>query len=85
MVTKPIKTILLLLIDGKKLNITENWDGTVNSFSWDEKGEKIYFIAPNFGTVQLFEIKVPTSSNKITQPKQLTNGQFDVSGIVGQV
>lgn len=78
------KNDIIILIDGEKVNITENWDETVHSFAWDTKGEKIYFVAPNFGTVQLFEINVPKSSNKISQPKQLTNGQFDVSGIVGQ-
>ena len=78
------KNDIIILIDGEKVNITENWDETIHSFTWGTKGEKIYFVAPNFGTVQLFEIEVPKSSKKITQPKQLTNGQFDISGIVGQ-
>lgn len=78
------KNDIIILIDGEKVNITENWDETIHSFTWGTKGEKIYFVAPNFGTVQLFEIEVPKSSKKITQPKQLTNGQFDISGIVGK-
>ena len=72
------------MIDGEPVNITENWDGTVNSFLWQDKGDKIYFVAPIFGTVQLFEINVPKNANKIGLPKQLTEGQFDISGIVGQ-
>ncbi|RUA09718.1 MAG: S9 family peptidase [Flavobacteriia bacterium] len=66
---------------GKDINLTRNWDGTVNSFKWSEKGDKIFFVAPVLGTVQLFEIGISASA----MPKQITNGQFDVSGIVGQV
>ena len=76
------KNDIIVVVDGKHINLTESWDGTVNSFVWSNNGDKIYFIAPIDGTVQLFEIEV-TSKNK--QPKQITNGQFDVSGIVGQI
>ena len=75
------KNDIIVNIEGKHTNLTASWDGTVNSFVWQDKGEKIYFIAPIGGTVQLFEIDV-TSKSK--QPKQITNGQFDVSGIIGQ-
>lgn len=78
------KNDIIIMIDGEPVNITANWDGTVNSFLWQDKGEKIYFVAPILGTVQLFEINVPKKANKIDLPKQLTNGLFDVSGIVGQ-
>jgi dipeptidyl aminopeptidase/acylaminoacyl peptidase len=78
------KNDIIIMIDGEPVNITANWDGTVNSFLWQDKGEKIYFVAPILGTVQLFEINVPKNANKIGLPKQLTNGLFDVSGIVGQ-
>ncbi|WP_456378940.1 S9 family peptidase [Lutibacter sp.] len=66
------------------INLTAGWDGTVNSFVWQDKGEKIYFVAPTQGTVQLFEINVPSSAEGISAPKQITHGQFDVNGIVGQ-
>ena len=78
------KNDIIIMIDGEPVNITANWDGTVNSFLWQDKGEKIYFVAPILGTVQLFEINVPKNANKLGLPKQLTNGLFDVSGIVGQ-
>ncbi|MBT8318185.1 MAG: S9 family peptidase [Lutibacter sp.] len=78
------KNDIIVKIDGNSINLTSNWDGTVNSFIWEDKGTKIYFVAPTGGTVQLFEIEVPTSKEKISGPKQITNGQFDVSGIVGQ-
>ena len=34
-----------------KINITEDWDGTVESFVWNNTGNKIYFNAPWKGTV----------------------------------
>ena len=78
------KNDIIIMIDGEPVNLTANWDGTVNSFLWQDKGDKIYFVAPILGTVQLFEINVPKNANKIGLPKQLTDGQFDISGIVGQ-
>ncbi|MDX5585474.1 MAG: S9 family peptidase [Aureibaculum sp.] len=78
------KNDIIILIDGEPVNLTANWDGTVKSFLWQDKGDKIYFVAPILGTVQLFEINVPKNANKIGLPKQLTDGQFDISGIVGQ-
>ena len=78
------KNDIIIIIDGEPVNLTANWDGTVNSFLWQDKGDKIYFVAPILGTVQLFEINVPKNANKIGLPKQLTDGQFDISGIVGQ-
>jgi Tol biopolymer transport system component len=47
------KNDIIALIDGNKINLTENWDGTVNSFSWSNDGTKVLFIAPVGGTVQL--------------------------------
>lgn len=67
------------------VNLTKDWDGTVNGFLWSNDGSKIYFNAPVGGTVHLFELSVPTSyKSKLAAPKQLTQGQFDVNGIVGQ-
>jgi len=75
------KNDIIVVNDGNHVNLTAHWDGTVNSFSWNEKGDNIYFVAPIDGTVQLFEIAV---SSKVKKPRQITSGQFDVSGIVGQ-
>ena len=73
------KNDIIVRRDGQDINLTENWDGTVNSFIWNNDEDKIYFNAPVQGTVQLFEIKISKSG----QPKQITNGQFDINGIVG--
>lgn len=86
------KNDIVVLLDGKPVNLTANWDGTVNSFQWSNSGKTIYFTAPIGGTVQLFSIEVPSKGGKrttitaepmIAAPKQITNGQFDVRGIVG--
>ncbi len=74
------KNDIIVRRNGKDINLTKNWDGTVNSFTWSNKGDKIYFNAPVFGTVHLFEIEISSG----VQPKQITKGQFDVNGIVGQ-
>lgn len=67
------------------VNLTKDWDGTVNGFVWGENAKKIYFNAAVGGTIHLFELAVPKSyQDKVTTPKQLTQGQFDVNGIVGQ-
>ncbi len=73
------KNDIIVRRKGKDINLTKNWDGTVNGFVWNNKGDKIYFNAPVLGTVQLFEIAISNSA----MPKQITNGQFDVNGIVG--
>jgi len=75
------KNDIIVDVAGEHVNLTENWNGTVNSFIWGNNGDKIYFVAPIAGTVQLFEIEV---SSKVKEPMQITDGQFDVSGIVGQ-
>ncbi len=74
------KNDIIVRRNGKDINLTKNWDGTVNSFMWSNKGDKIYFNAPVFGTVHLFEIEISSSA----KPNQITKGQFDVNRIVGQ-
>ncbi len=78
------KNDIIIFMDDKPVNLTASWDGTVNGFSWSNDGSKIYFTAPVGGTVQIFELKIPKSADKVSAPKQITDGQFDVNGIVGQ-
>ena len=65
-------------------NITSHWDGTVNTFVWSQDGKKIFFTAPVDGTIQLFEVSVEPADQKRSPIKQITRGEFDISGIVGQ-
>ena len=45
---------------------------------------KIYFTAATGGTKQLFVVDYPGKTKKLPVVKQVTTGQFDVTGIVGQ-
>lgn len=83
------KNDIVVFIKGMEMNLTELWDGTVDGYSFSKDSKKIYFIAPIGGTVQLFEIAVPilgktNTLEKSGLPKQLTSGDFDIGGIVGQ-
>ena len=75
------KNDIILMRDGKPVNLTTHWDGTVFSFIFSENGKKIYFTAPVKGTRQLFELAIPKKGN--AEIKQITDGQFDVNGMVG--
>ncbi len=68
----------------EKLNITKDWDGTVNDFRWSNDGKFIYFLAPVDGTVQLFSVTDPGITKKPAVIKQITKGDFDVQSMVGQ-
>lgn len=80
------KTDILVFDRGsaKRVNLTASWDGTVNSFIWSSDGRKLFFTAPTKGTVQLFEVEVNFAS-KVSSVKQLSEGQFDIGDIVGEV
>ncbi len=68
-----------------KLNITDSWDGTVESFAWDKWGTNIYFTAATQGAIQLFDVNTGSSTTNLKPSiHQFSNGVFDVNGIVGQ-
>lgn len=76
------KNDIIILRDGKKINLTETWDGTVDAFRWSNDAKIIYFVAPVLGTKQLFSID--PFKKGAPQTKQITEGQFDITGMVGQ-
>ncbi len=78
------KQDLMLLRSGKIINLTANWDGTVQSFLWSSTGDIIYFNAPVGGTIQLFSISLNEKSINNSQVKQLTEGDFDVQSLIGE-
>ncbi len=77
------KNDLIVSHKGTKINLTANWDGTVDSFKWSAAGKKIYFVAPIDGTMQVFEVNFPGLSKIAITVKQVTNGDFDVHDLVG--
>ncbi len=80
------KNDIIVFFNGLKRNLTKDWDGTVGSFKWDESGRKIYFNAPVGGTIQLFSVEYAPANNskKPLEIKQITDGQFDIAGLVGK-
>lgn len=60
-------------------NLTKDWDGTVSASRYSNDGKKIFFLAVVKGTEQVFDIDLRSKAIK-----QLTKGQFDINGFVGQ-
>ncbi len=77
-----------------KTSVTTSWNDNINSFLWASTSDKIFFEAPIKGTIQIFEYtnRKPTKGrlkkeNRIMMVppiRQITDGMFDVNGIVGQ-
>lgn len=68
-----------------KLNLTAQRDDIhVNQFKWAWDDRSIFFTAPINGTVQLFKVNYPGRSKIAPVIAQITTGDFDISGIVGQ-
>ncbi|NBL64662.1 prolyl oligopeptidase family serine peptidase [Flavobacterium sp. NST-5] len=65
------------------MNLTANWDGTVDSFKWSQDGKKIFFVAPIDGTKQLFQVNFPGRTRIAINVTQITSGDFDVNEIIG--
>ncbi|MSP08311.1 MAG: S9 family peptidase [Chitinophagaceae bacterium] len=79
------KNDIIVNFKGPNVNLTANWDGSVESFIWSKDGKNVYFQAPIDGTLQLFVVDFPGLTKKMPQVVQVTNGDFDVSGLVGIV
>ena len=79
------KNDIVVMSGDHKVNLTAQWDGTVNGFLWADDGKKIYFTAPVDGTVQVFEVDYPGKTKKMPVVKQLTEGVFDVTSVVADL
>lgn len=77
------KNDLIVTTAGMEINLTANWDGTVNHFIWSTDGKKIFFIAPIDGTKQLFEVNFSGLTKLAGKVHQITNGDFDVNQLIG--
>ena len=78
------KNDIIVLQGGVKQNLTSQWDGTVNGFIWGSNNKDIYFTAPVDGTQQIFKVDHPGRTRKMPVVEQLSQGQFDVTGIVAE-
>ena len=77
------KNDIIVRFKGMDINLTANWDGSVDNILWSNDGKKVYFIAATDGTKQLFEVNFPGMTRIAITVKQLTNGDFDVTEIIG--
>ncbi|WOD43708.1 S9 family peptidase [Hwangdonia lutea] len=78
------KNDIVVLEKGVEQNLTARWDGTVRSFKWSNDGKNVYFTAPVDGTIQLFVVNYPGKKRIAPTVKQLSEGRFDVTGIVAE-
>jgi len=77
--------IIIMNLETKtKINLTANWDGTVDGFIWGNRDTKIFFNAPFQGTQQLFGVNVPVSERAAHHVDTITQGKWDINGILGQ-
>lgn len=69
-----------------KRNMTHHWDETLGGFRWANNNKEIYFTAPWKGTEQLFAVMIPSNlmAKIIPTIQQITDGEFDITGIVGE-
>ena len=77
------KNDIIVSFKGMNMNLTANWDGSVDSFKWSADSKKIYFIAAVDGTTQLFEVNFPGLTKIAVTVRQVTSGDFDVHDIIG--
>ena len=77
------KNDIIVSYQGYDMNLTANWDGTVDSFKWSDDGSKVYFLAAIDGTKQLFEVNFPGMTRIAVNVLQVTKGDFDINDIVG--
>ena len=76
------KNDIIVSFKGININLTANYDGTVESFKWSKDGKKVYFIAAVDGTQQLFEVNFPGLTKIAVMVNQVTSGDFDVHDII---
>lgn len=81
------KQDIIVMAMGKfPVNLTKYNDNIhVESFKWSEDGMYIYFTAPINGTLELFKVKNIGLTKMLPVCQQITKGDFDVTGIVGEV
>ncbi|HRO07471.1 MAG TPA: S9 family peptidase [Saprospiraceae bacterium] len=78
------KNDIKVLSNGIVMNLTAHWDETVMSYKWSNDGRKLYFIAAVDGTLQLFSVIFPGKTKIMPLVQQLTKGDWDVNGIIGE-
>ncbi len=78
--------VIMELATQRKINLTADWDGTVQSFIFSSSSELIYFNAPHQGVVQIFEVNISDCFSANFKPilRQITNSDVDYPTIISQ-
>ena len=77
--------LIVLTEAGVKVNLTALRDDIhVEGFKWSNDGKQLFFWAPINGTLQLFSVNNTGSTKMLRQIRQITSGDFDVTGVVAQ-
>lgn len=79
------KNHIFILTDNKEINLTAEWDGSVESFKWSKDAKKLFFTAAIKGTKQLFELTLPASEKEKSKIRQISQGDFDVNTIIAEI
>jgi dipeptidyl aminopeptidase/acylaminoacyl peptidase len=67
------------------VNLTRHRDDLhVDGFKWSDDGRNIFFWAPINGTLQLFQVDYVGATQKLPDIRQVTSGDFDITGIIAQ-
>jgi dipeptidyl aminopeptidase/acylaminoacyl peptidase len=67
------------------VNLTKQRDDIqVEGFRWSDDGRTIFFWAAINGTMQLFQVDYTGATMKLPDIRQITTGDFDITGVVGQ-
>lgn len=68
-----------------KMNLTALRDDIhVEGYRWSDDGKRLFFWAPINGTLQLFDVNYPGLTKMMPVIRQITSGDFDITGIIGQ-
>lgn len=79
------KQDLVALTPAGVVNLTGHRDDIhVEGFRWADDDKHLFFWAATNGTLQLFEVDYTGVTKKIPAIRQVTKGDFDVNGIIGQ-
>ncbi len=63
------RVFIMDMQNGKKTDLTENWDYTADAIAWNPDGKSIYFLAPYQGVTPIFSVN--TESKKV---EMITSG-----------
>ncbi len=54
------RLFILDITTGEKIDLTTDWDFTIDEFAWNHDSKHIWFIAPHLGTIPVFTIDITT-------------------------